>query len=152
MSGAIESHEESEIEAGSQSREVINEEATVKERRSQNSLGLTLIALAFASACAPQVTVTPLGDQRTYPPTPDSVAIPLHAITKPECPYDEIAAITTEGADEGAVLSALIARARAVGAHAILGYTQSTRMISQNTDGYVRGGTAIRYRSPDCMK
>ena len=124
----------------------------MKKSRSQSSLGRTLMALAFASACAPQVTVTPLGDQRTYSPTPDSVAIPLYATTKPDCPYDEIAAITAEGADESAVLSALIARARAVGAHAIFGYTQSTRMMSKNTDGYVRGGTAIRYRSTDCMK
>jgi hypothetical protein len=124
----------------------------MKERRGQNSLGLTLIALAFASACAPQVTVTPLGDQRIYPPTADGVPIPLYATTTPECAYDEIAAITAEGDDEAAVLSALIARARAVGAHAILGYTQSTRMVSESSNAYVRGGTAIRYRSTDCMK
>jgi hypothetical protein len=124
----------------------------MKKSRNQNSLGITLLSLAVAISCAPTVMLTPLGDQRTYPPTADTVAIPLYATTKPECPYDEIAAITAEGGEEAAVLSALIEKARAVGAHAILGYTQSERMVSQNMDTHVRGGTAIRYRSTDCMK
>jgi hypothetical protein len=131
----------------------------MKKSRSEHSRRIALVSLAAAMACPPNVTVTPLGDQRTYPPTPDSVAIPLFATTKPECPYDEIAAITAEGQTvrsvEGEVLSALIAKARAVGAHAIVGYTQSTRAasgVSETTDVHVRSGTAIRYRSTECMK
>lgn len=121
------------------------------------AIAVTLLAVALG--CAPNVTLTPLGSEQGYPPTPDSVSIPLYATTKPECPYDEIAAITTEGrvyhSDEKEVLQALIAKARAVGAHAIVGYTQSTRAASAGSDTgdiHVRNGTAIRFRNPDCMK
>jgi hypothetical protein len=122
-------------------------------------IAATLVtSLAVALGCGPpQVTFTPLGTGRTFPPTPDSVAIPLFATAKPECPYDEIAAITIEGHghhSEAEVLEALIAKARTVGAHAIAGFTQSTRADagSVTTDVHVRSGTAIRFRSADCMK
>lgn len=118
---------------------------------------VTVIAVALG--CAPKVTLTPLGTAQAYPPTPDSVAIPLYASTKPECPYDEIASITTEGrvyhSDEEEVLEALIARARAVGAHAIVGYTQGSRAASAGSetgDVHVRNGTAIRFRDSHCVK
>jgi hypothetical protein len=131
----------------------------VKNIRSRLSLGIAVAAFAIAIACAPSVTLTPLGTQQVYQATPDSVAIPLYATTKPECPYDEIAAITAEGtinrSVEAEVLSALIAKARAVGAHAIIGYTQSSRAasgLSSTSDVHVRSGTAIRFRSADCMK
>ena len=124
----------------------------MKARLSQSSLGITSMSLAVAAACAPAVTLTPLGDQGTYPATPDSVAVPLYATTRPECPYDEIAAITVEDAKEDKALSALIAKARAVGAHAILGYNQSTRSVGEISSTYVRSGTAIRYRSTECMR
>ncbi|MDQ4080195.1 MAG: hypothetical protein M3125_05495 [Gemmatimonadota bacterium] len=120
---------------------------------------VAVTALAVALGCAPNVTLTPLGTEQAYPPTPESVSIPLYATTKPECPYDEIAAITAEGrvyhSDEKEVLEALIAKARAVGAHAIVGYTQGTRAASAGSetgDVHVRNGTAIRFRNPDCMK
>jgi len=121
--------------------------------------GIGAVSLAVLLACAPKVSLTPLGTGAVYPATPDSVAIPLYATTKPECPYDEIAAITAEGTTvrsvDAEVLSALKAKARAVGGHAIVGYTQSSRLASSgsvSTDIHVRSGTAIRFRSADCMK
>ncbi|HEU5186314.1 MAG TPA: hypothetical protein VFU01_17195 [Gemmatimonadaceae bacterium] len=122
--------------------------------------GIGAVSFAVLLACGPpQVTLTPLGAGVVYPATPDSVAIPLYATTKPECPYDEIAAITAEGhiahSVESEVLAALRAKARAVGGHAIVGYTQSSRVAtsgSLSTDIHVRSGTAIRFRSADCMK
>lgn len=124
------------------------------------SMRLIAVALfAAALGCGPpNVTLTPLGAERTFPPTADSIAIPLFATTKPECPYDEIAAIMTEGQphnSEAEVLQALIAKARAVGAHAIVGFTQGIRAASggsETSDIHVRSGTAIHFRSPDCMK
>ena len=129
-------------------------------RRGHVIAGVAGVSLAVAIACAPNVTLTPLGTERTYPATPDSVAIPLYATTKPECPYDEIGAITVEGrvyrSVEAEVLEALKAKARAIGGQAIVGYTQSTRATGtaagESTDIHVRSGTAIRFRSPDCMK
>lgn len=132
----------------------------MKESRSHASSGIAVVSLAVIVGCAPQVTLTPLGAEKAYPPTPDSVAIALYATTKPECPYDEIAAITAEGtparSEEAEVLSALKTKARAIGAHAIVGYTQSNRAAStaggESRDVHVRSGTAIRFRSDDCMK
>jgi hypothetical protein len=128
--------------------------------RSQASFGIAVVSLAVVIGCAPQVTLTPVGAERVYPATPDSVAIPLYATTKPECPYDEIAAITAEGrvyrSVDAEVLAALKAKARAVGAHAIIGYAQNSRATGtasgESTDIHVRSGTAIRFRSADCMK
>ena len=73
---------------------------------------------------------------------------------------DEIAAITAEGTTvrsvDAEVLAALKAKARAVGGHAIIGYTQGSRAAStasgETSDVHVRSGTAIRFRSEDCMK
>ena len=131
----------------------------MRNRRTHAGSGIAAASLAVVISCAPQVTLTPLGAERTYPPTPDSAAISLYATTKPECPYDEIAAITAEGqvyrSVEAEVLSALKAKARAVGAHAIIGYTQSSRQSSIGSgshDLHVRSGTAVRFRSADCMK
>ena len=112
---------------------------------------LPVLALAVA-ACAPTVTVTPLGVGHTYPATPDNVMIPLYSVAKPECPYDEIAAITAEGnRPKDVELAALRDKARALGAQAIVGYSQSMR-TSGKAELNVRSGTAIRFRSADCMK
>ena len=129
------------------------------KRRTRVVFGIGAVSFAVLLACAPKVSLTPLGAGAVYPATPDSIAIPLYATTKPECPYDEIAAITAEGTTvrsvDAEVLSALKAKARAVGGHAIVGYTQSSRLASSgsvSTDIHVRSGTAIRFRSADCMK
>lgn len=115
---------------------------------------ISLLALATLIACAPTITTTPVGPERTYPPTPDSVAIPLYTVSKPECPYEELAAITAEGGlSEAALVPALRAKARAIGGQAIIGYTQSHRSTGDSsTDISVRSGTAIRFRSDDCRK
>jgi hypothetical protein len=119
-----------------------------------------VVVAAFVAACAPRVTLTPLGAERVYPPTPDSVAIPLYASTTPACPYEEIAALTVEGAgalsSDADVLEALRAKARAVGAQAIIGYAQANRASTGQEPLLppgkvrVRNGTAIRFRSPTC--
>jgi hypothetical protein len=111
------------------------------------SITITLLAVSSMSACAPSVTVTPLGAERTYPATSDTARIPLYSVARPECPYDEIALIRAEGASKpsaAVILGALRSKARALGAHAIIGYTQRTYEWAT--------GTAIRFRSPDCMK
>ena len=125
-------------------------------------LGVAASAFVTAAmaACAPRVTLTPLGTERVYPPTPDSVAIPLYASTKPECPFEEIAALTVEGAgalsSDVDVLDALRAKARAVGAQAIIGYSQANRSSTDHDPSMlpgkvrVRNGTAIRFRSSTC--
>ena len=130
------------------------------KRRGSVVPGIGAVLFAVLIACAPKVSLTPLGAGGIHPATPDSVAIPLYATTKPECPYDEIAAITAEGTTvrsvDAEVLSALKAKARAVGGHAIIGYTQGSRAAStasgETSDVHVRSGTAIRFRSEDCMK
>ena len=117
---------------------------------SWRSVFIAALVAGAASACAPQATIaiTPLGAERTYPPTPDSATIPLYAVAKPECPYDEIALITAQGVDSGdAILAILRSKARAVGAQAILGYMQSERGATS-----MRSGSAIHFRSTDCMK
>ena len=103
------------------------------------------------------VTATPVGDERTYAATPDSLTIPLYTTTKLECAYDEIAALTAEGyaglRSNAEVIAALRTKARAIGAHAIIAYSQSTRHGSElESEILVRNGTAIRFRSADCMK
>jgi len=130
--------------------------------RVRSRLGVAALAVlvAVVAACAPRVTLTPLGAERVYPPTPDSVAIPLYASTKPACPYDEIAALTVEGAgalsSDADVLDALRAKARAVGAQAIIGYSQGNRSSADHDPTMppgkvrVRNGTAIRFRSSTC--
>ena len=112
------------------------------------------VLVAGTLGCAPTVTVTPLGAGRTYPATPDTVTIPLYSVQKPECPYDEIAAITAEGNRTGdVVLAALRDKARTIGGQAIVGYSQSTRVGGDGkSELTVRSGTAIRFRSAECMK
>jgi hypothetical protein len=110
------------------------------------------LAVGATSACAPTVTITPLGAERTYPAAPDTATLPLYSVAKPECPYDEIALITAEGqksADD--ILAALRAKARAVGGQAIIGYAESTRAAA-GVSWSVRTGTAIHFRSTDCTK
>ena len=55
----------------------------------------TLTALVtIAAACAPPgatISITPLGAEQTYQATSEGAKIPLYAVPKPECPYDEIA-------------------------------------------------------------
>jgi len=99
-------------------------------------------------ACAPVVTVTPLGAERTYSPTPDSVKVPLYSVAKPECPYDEIAAISAQGSTTSKVLPALRSKARALGGEAIIGYTRSRHESGDD----VESGTAIHFRSRDCAR
>ena len=99
------------------------------------------------SACAPTVTTTLLGAERTYPSTPDTITIPLYTVTKPQCPFDEIALVAVErGAAPSATanIAALRNKARTLGGQAIIGYEQHT--------GETARGTAIRFRSTDCMK
>ncbi|HKW46591.1 MAG TPA: hypothetical protein VJN70_04070 [Gemmatimonadaceae bacterium] len=114
------------------------------------SLIVVAMSLAAATGCAPppELIITPLGAERTYPATPDNVKIPLYATRQPECPYDEIAAITAEGlqSDEE-MLATLKSKARTLGADAIVGYAQGIRASVR-----VRSGTAIRFRSTDCTK
>lgn len=123
-------------------------------KKSRPRLHGPIVLLAVLAGCAPQVTITALGAERTYSPTPDSVAIPLYTITKPECPYDELVALTAEGgASEAALLPAIRTKARAIGGQAIIAYTQSHRASGgESADVSVRTGTAIRFRSADCMK
>jgi hypothetical protein len=125
------------------------------------SVRIAVAAVATLLACTSLrptvVMVTPVGSERTYPATPDSAAIPLYTITTLGCPYDEIAALTAEGrvdsSSEAEILSLLKAKARAIGAHAIIGYTQSTRHGTElEGDIRVRNGTAIRFRSAECTK
>jgi hypothetical protein len=118
------------------------------------ALAAAVWSFALLAACTPTVTITPVGPERTYPATPDSVAIPLYTITKPECAYEELAAITAEGGlSEDALVPALRAKARAIGGQAIIGYTQSHRSTGDSSsDISVRSGTAIRFRSDDCRK
>lgn len=117
---------------------------------------LWLTILAGCSAVnAPDITVTPLGAGRQYPAIADSVPIPLHAAASVACPYEELAALTVEGPAETRVHAALIATARSLGAHAILGYTQSRREMTIGTiaqDRHVRSGTAVRFTSTECMR
>jgi hypothetical protein len=122
------------------------------------TIGLVLASMVVLIGCVrPGVSViaTPLGSERTYPATPDSTTIPLYTTTKLECAYDEIAALTAEGSvalSDAKVLDGLRAKARAVGAHAIIGYSQSTRQSTElEGEIRVRNGTAIRFRSADCM-
>jgi hypothetical protein len=132
----------------------------MKRNRTLASVVIGMASITTLIACTRPgvtVTVTPLGSERTYPATTDSTAIPLYTISRPECTYDEIAALTAEGQVESSsdaeVLSALRTKARAIGAHAIVGYTQGVRQGTE-LEGQirVRNGTAVRFRSPDCMK
>ena len=117
-------------------------------------IGVLTLATTIACMPSPDITVTPLGAERSYPATPDSVAIPLYTVTKPECPYEELAALTAEGGrSDEALLAALRQRARAVGGQAIIGYTQGVRASNIGShDVSVRTGTAIRFRSSDCTR
>jgi len=124
--------------------------------RIRANLVIASLTLCAVGCALPTVTVTPLGAGARYGATPDNVPIPLFATLRPECAYDELATITAEGPMEDKVLPALIAEARAMGAHAIVGYTQGTRAGSSSSgsssDVHVRNGTAVRFRSADCMK
>jgi hypothetical protein len=112
-------------------------------------LVVSMLPAAGMLACMrPQVIATPLGAEQIYPATPDTVIVPLYSTAKPECPYDEIAAITAEWDRSHDVLGALRQKARAVGGQAIVGYMQSERPDGNS----VRSGTAIRFRSASCMK
>jgi hypothetical protein len=111
-------------------------------------LGVVSVFAAAISACAPPIiTVTPVGAERTYPPTADSVAIPIYSVAKPDCPFDEIAVVSAEGTTSDEALAALRKNVRAVGGQAILGYTQLDRGSTS-----VRTGTAVRFQSPGCAK
>ena len=111
------------------------------------AVGILVCAAGTACVPTPNVIITPLGAERTYSPTPDSVAIKLYATAKPECPYDEIAAITAEASEDDATMIAILrSKARSVGAEAIVGYMQSMGRQGAN----IRSGTAIRFRSASC--
>lgn len=114
------------------------------------SIVVVAMTLGTTIGCAHSIdtTITPLGAERTFPVTSNGIPIPLYATAKPECPFDEIAVITVEGpySDEE-MLDSLRSRARSLGAHAIVGYTQGIH------GGWrVRTGTAIHFSSDDCKK
>jgi hypothetical protein len=134
-------------------------DAALHGGRIGRTIGVALACVVVLVGCVrPGVNViaTPLGSERTYPATPDSTTIPLYTTTKLECAYDEIAALTAEGSvalSDAKVLEGLRAKARAVGAHAIIGYSQSIRQSTElEGEIRVRNGTAVRFRSTDCMK
>lgn len=108
---------------------------------------LGALVVVMGACISPNVTVTPVGAERTYPPTADSVVVPIYSVAMPECPFDEIAVISAEGHSSDETLAALRKQARAVGGQAILGYSQVDR-----GSGSVRAGTAIHFRSSDCTK
>jgi hypothetical protein len=117
--------------------------------KNSRSLIIGMLISGGVGACspvAPVVTITPLGAERTYPATPDSVSIPLYSVSKPDCPYDEIAVITTTAplTRDAKLVTVLRQKARALGADAIIGYTQK---IEDTVNG-----TAIRFRSAQCTK
>ena len=117
-------------------------------------------ALLLAACFPPTVTVTPLGSGQTYPATPDSVEIALFT-TGPECAYSEIASLTAEGqanwVSDQAITDTLKARARSIGAEAVINFTQGNRNVTPGGgklpgDYRTRGGTAIRFKDPTCRR
>jgi len=105
-----------------------------------------LVAGGTSACVAPTVTTTLLGAERTYPSTPDTTSIPLYTVTKPQCPYDEIALVSVEGGSSPSAatnIAALRNKARTLGGQAIIGYEQHSYVSAR--------GTAIRFRSTDCM-
>lgn len=122
-----------------------------------------LASLLFAAVSCytpPAVTITPLGTGQSYEPTPDSVPIAL-LVSTPECRYDAVASITAEGLTslitDAAITDTLRARARSVGGHAIMNFSQGTRNVAPETgptagDYRIRAGTAIRFKDPSCNR
>jgi hypothetical protein len=120
-----------------------------------------LLVATISCSYPPAITITPLGTGQTYPPTPDSIPVALLTST-PECRYDAIASITAEGhvnsLSDAALTDTLRARARSVGGHAILNFSQGTRNVSEPGssqlagDYRVRTGTAIRFREATCTR
>jgi hypothetical protein len=113
----------------------------------RRSLFIVALLAGAGAACAPQVTITPLGAERTYTAVADSAKIPLYSAAKPECPYDEIALVRVEGGSNPSadlLVATLRSKARVLGGQAIVGYTQRSYEWAS--------GTAIRFRSRDCMK
>jgi hypothetical protein len=134
-------------------------EADMTNRRSTVIIAGIGAALALLSACAPQVTVTPLGAERVYPATPDSVQISLYTVTKPECPFEEIAAITAERKYTDRRTPTYSRRSGRKRARSALTRSSGTCRVpvaatasGAGADIPVRSGTAIRFRSADCMK
>ena len=119
-----------------------------------------LLLATISCHTPPSVTITPLGAGQTYEPTPDSVPIAL-LVSPPECRHDAVAAITAEALSfmisDAALTDTLRARARSVGGHAIMNFTQGTRNVAPGsgpTEGEyrIRAGTAIRFRDPSCSR
>src|ERR1051325_6078435 len=113
-------------------------------RRDWSLIVLAAVVAVVATGCYAtryniRETVTPLGSERTYPATPDSAQIPLYATSKPECAYDEVAAITVEATDGQVALETLRKRVRSLGGQAVVGYTQA----SHPDYTVVRAGTAV---------
>lgn len=121
-----------------------------------------LVILAIAAiGCTPSVTVTPIRSGPSLEPTPDSIPIQLFAEAKPTCQYEEIAVVTVEGqrnwVSDEKVTEELKARARKVGGHAVIGYTQTQRNVAPGGgrmagDYRTRSGTAIRFTDPTCRR
>ena len=121
---------------------------------------VSVLAGAISCYTPPSVTITPLGTGQTHAPTPDSVRIAL-LVSPPECRYDAVASITAEGlafmiSDE-ALTDTLRARARSVGGHAIMNFSQGTRNVAPGsgpTEGEyrIRAGTAIRFKDSGCHR
>ena len=119
-----------------------------------------LLLATIACYPPPSVTITPLGTGQTYAATPDSVPIAL-LVSPPECRYEAVASITAEGLtfliSDADITDTLRARARSVGGHAIMNFSQGTRNVAPGTgtaegDYRVRAGTAIRFRDPSCSR
>jgi hypothetical protein len=119
-----------------------------------------VIAAVLLAACypAPTVTITPLGNAKDHAATPDSVQIPLFTV-KPDCPFEEIASITTEGradrVSDAALTDTLKARTRSVGGNGIVNFVQGNRNVAPESgkhpgDFRVRSGTAVRFTDRSC--
>jgi hypothetical protein len=87
------------------------------------------------------------------PHAPDASEILVFSAKLPECPFEEIALISAEGAQSllgtnmDRLLAALKDRAHELGGHAIVGLTERSRTEEV---GPGLSATAIRFTSSDC--
>lgn len=114
--------------------------------------GLLLLAI---TGCGPTVRTTYLGGTR-YPEGDSDVNIALYSARTPECPFEELALLTSILEDEwftsrADALNALKEQARRLGAHAIVGLAPYD---VPSGDDYSPGykGTAVRFARSDCTR
>lgn len=114
--------------------------------------GLLLLAI---TGCAPSVQTVYLGPQR-YPAGDSEAAIRLYSAGQPECPFEELAILTSVLEDpwfssREDALEALKERARQLGAHAIVGLEpHDVPHENGSTPGFK--GTAVRFTEGDCTE